>query len=102
MKGVLARTFLEVVVGGIAGTIATGPMTALMGWLHRKLPAHERYALPPHEITMKLAEAVGIKKNLSSDVRAAATLGALARSFARKSDFRKRKQPGRVRPGGRR
>jgi uncharacterized membrane protein YagU involved in acid resistance len=40
----------RLVVGAIAGTIATMAMTATMRRLHRKLPAKERYPAPPREI----------------------------------------------------
>lgn len=40
----------RLVVGGIAGFVATMAMTAAMRRLHAKLPAKERYPLPPREI----------------------------------------------------
>jgi uncharacterized membrane protein YagU involved in acid resistance len=40
----------RLVIGGIAGFVATMAMTAAMRRLHRKLPAKERYPLPPREI----------------------------------------------------
>lgn len=46
----------RVVVGVIAGIVATVPMTVLMMVWHRRLPEQERYPLPPHEITMNAAE----------------------------------------------
>jgi uncharacterized membrane protein YagU involved in acid resistance len=36
--------------GATAGLIATAPMTAAMEALHRFLPEHERYPLPPRQI----------------------------------------------------
>src|SRR5262245_2634547 len=35
-------------------------MTAAMAAMHRQLPWHERYHLPPHEITERAAVAVGV------------------------------------------
>jgi uncharacterized membrane protein YagU involved in acid resistance len=37
-------------IGGIAGFVATMAMTAAMRRLHKRLPAKERYPLPPREI----------------------------------------------------
>ena len=41
----------RLVIGGIAGFVATMAMTAAMRRLHAKLPARERYPLTPREIT---------------------------------------------------
>ena len=60
-------------IGFIAGVVATGPMTAAMILLHRRLPLSERYALPPREITMKLARAAGVSQTMSEESRTAAT-----------------------------
>ena len=40
----------RLVIGGIAGFVATMAMTAAMRRLHRKLPPNERYPLTPREI----------------------------------------------------
>jgi len=40
----------RLIIGGIAGFVATMAMTAAMRRLHRKLPAKERYPLTPREI----------------------------------------------------
>jgi len=40
----------RLVIGGIAGFVATMAMTSAMRRLHGKLPAKERYPLPPREI----------------------------------------------------
>lgn len=40
----------RLVIGGIAGFVATMAMTAAMRRLHARLPARERYPLPPREI----------------------------------------------------
>ena len=40
----------RLVIGGIAGFVATMAMTAAMRRLHAKLPARERYPLTPREI----------------------------------------------------
>ncbi|MEA3044740.1 MAG: hypothetical protein QOH47_2578 [Sphingomonadales bacterium] len=40
----------RLVIGGIAGFVATLAMTSAMRHLHRRLPGKERYPLPPREI----------------------------------------------------
>ncbi len=40
----------RLVIGGIAGFVATMAMTAAMRRLHKRLPAEERYPLTPREI----------------------------------------------------
>lgn len=62
------------VIGALAGVVATGPMTVVMILLHRRLPRHERYPLPPREITMKLARKAGVAGELTQETRSAATL----------------------------
>jgi uncharacterized membrane protein YagU involved in acid resistance len=62
------------ILGTIGGVVATGPMTVAMILLHRRLPRHERYPLPPREITMKLARKTGVAGELDRGGRAAATM----------------------------
>lgn len=52
--------WLRVILGAICGVVATGPMTAAMILWHRRLPARERYPLPPHEITGAVLEQSGL------------------------------------------
>ena len=40
----------RLLIGGIAGFVATLAMTSAMRRLHKKLPAKERYPLPPREL----------------------------------------------------
>jgi uncharacterized membrane protein YagU involved in acid resistance len=40
----------RLVIGGIAGFVATMAMTSAMRHLHKRLPGKERYPLPPREI----------------------------------------------------
>lgn len=47
----------RLVLGGIAGFVATAAMTAAMVRLHRRLPERERYPLPPREITEQVTGA---------------------------------------------
>ena len=41
----------RLIVGGIAGFVATLAMTAAMRRMHRRLPRAESYPLPPRELT---------------------------------------------------
>ena len=50
----------RVILGAICGLVATGPMTAVMVWWHRRLPASEKYPLPPREITGRVLEKAGV------------------------------------------
>jgi putative membrane protein len=68
------QSWHRIILGTIGGIVATGPMTAAMIVLHRRLPRHERYSLPPREITMKFARKTGVDDQLDSDARAAATM----------------------------
>jgi uncharacterized membrane protein YagU involved in acid resistance len=68
------NVLLQLLVGALGGLSATGPMTVGMIFLHRLLPVRHRYSLPPREITLDLAEKVGIKRKLDDDARAALTL----------------------------
>jgi len=49
----------RLVIGGIAGFVATMAMTSAMRRLHRRLPAKERYPLTPREIVDSGAKQVG-------------------------------------------
>lgn len=63
----------DLVAGTIAGFVATAPMSASMGLMKRFLPWRERYPLPPHLITMQVAERVGVEDDLGEEGRAVAT-----------------------------
>ena len=64
----------RILLGTISGTVATAPMSVAMIFLHRRLPLHERYPLPPRRITARLAEKTGLGKYLDSDDRDTVTL----------------------------
>ena len=66
----------KIVAGTLAGLTATAPMTAAMIAMHKALPAHERYPLPPRKVTMRAARRAGVKKRLDEPQRKAATLAA--------------------------
>jgi uncharacterized membrane protein YagU involved in acid resistance len=59
----LARKDLKLgsrlLIGGIAGFVGTMAMTAAMRRMHRRLPAKERYPLPPREIVDSTAAKAG-------------------------------------------
>jgi uncharacterized membrane protein YagU involved in acid resistance len=61
-------------LGLLAGFTATIPMTAVMAALHRRLPPSERYPLPPHEITTKVAEELDQEEHIGQPEHYAATL----------------------------
>jgi uncharacterized membrane protein YagU involved in acid resistance len=46
----------RLVIGGIAGFVATMAMTSAMRHLHKRLPGKERYPLPPREIVDEVLE----------------------------------------------
>ena len=54
----------RILIGGLAGVLGTGAMTAAMRWLHARLPDEELYPLPPREITEILADGRGGEINL--------------------------------------
>jgi uncharacterized membrane protein YagU involved in acid resistance len=66
-------TLLRLVLGLICGIVATGPMSAVMVLLHRRLPAIERYPLPPREITTKALAQLTPPHRVPREVRAALT-----------------------------
>lgn len=50
----------KVLSGGIAGLIATAPMTAVMAALHTRLPAQQRHPLPPEHIVGSMRAKLGL------------------------------------------
>ena len=62
------------ITGLLAGSLATAPMSAVMVWMHRQLPRHEQYALPPVQITAQVAEEAGVAEHLDSTRLRAATV----------------------------
>lgn len=67
-----ALNWTRVILGYICGVVATGPMTAAMILWHRRLPASERYPLPPREITGAVVDKAGI--SATAEQLSAATL----------------------------
>lgn len=66
-------SLLRFILGTLCGIAATGPMSVVMVWLHRRLPAEERYPLPPPEITTKAVEQVADAEEISPTIRSALT-----------------------------
>jgi hypothetical protein len=64
----------DIMGGAVAGLAATLPMTAVMKLGLRSLPRHQRYRLPPRQITMKIADALGASDELGPADRKALTL----------------------------
>ena len=62
--------------GGVAGLAATVPMTLAMTAMHRRLPARQRYPLPPRQITMNAARKAGVdvREDLDEEERTGLTL----------------------------
>jgi len=58
-------------LGLICGICATGPMSAVMIALHRRLPGNEKYSLPPREITEKIAGSLTGPQELAPQTRSA-------------------------------
>jgi hypothetical protein len=66
----------RLVRGAVAGTAATAPMTYVLRTIHRRLPPHERYALPPEELPATLAVRAGAPPAVHSEIRERAWLPA--------------------------
>ena len=66
----------RLLLGAAAGFAATAPMTLAMIWMHRRLPAGERYPLPPRTVTMETLETAGIveEKRLTEAEKTGLTL----------------------------
>lgn len=67
------------ITGLLAGSLATAPMSAVMVWMHHRLPRHERYPLPPAQITARIAAQAAEKAEMaehldSTRLRAATVL----------------------------
>lgn len=50
----------RMMIGAIAGFVATGAMTAAMNRIYRHLPRKERYPLPPRELIDSAEEGLGL------------------------------------------
>ena len=66
----------KVLLGALAGFVATGPMTLAMKLRRSQLPAPERYPLPPREVTMEIAAEAGVEPYMDETQRWSATVAA--------------------------
>jgi uncharacterized membrane protein YagU involved in acid resistance len=64
----------RLLAGAVSGFGATLPMTAAMVAMHRGLPKHQRFPLPPRRVTMNFAKHLGIKHKLDERQRKGLTL----------------------------
>lgn len=66
----------DLLLGALAGFVATAPMTATMELMHRQLPRRERYPLPPSLIIRKITSVLGLRSRMEEEEHVAATLAA--------------------------
>lgn len=59
----------DLVAGGLAGLMATVPMTVVMEALRRQLPHTERHALPPRHVTSRASHRAGLGRHLAGGAR---------------------------------
>lgn len=64
----------KTLAGGLAGCLATIPMTAAMEAMYRQLPPEEQYPLPPRTITMNMADEVVDRREVEEAGKLEATL----------------------------
>lgn len=64
------------IAAGIAGTVATIPMSAVMTALHAALPSDQQHPLPPRYITENAAATAGVSLGDSETEHKAGTLAA--------------------------
>lgn len=69
----------RLLIGSLAGLLATVPMSAVMSTLFKQLPFNEQYPLPPREITEKVTDDIGVSHKLEEHEH---TLLALVAHFA--------------------
>src|SRR5436305_15279939 len=67
----VGRSWLQ---GGLAGFVATGPMSLFMLATQRFLPKRQQYALPPEIITEELAHRTHVRWHINKKQVKAATL----------------------------
>ncbi len=69
----MRRLLPAVVASALAGLVATLPMSIVMLLMRRRLPWHERYALPPRQVTMGVLEKAHLPKPPRREQRTALT-----------------------------
>ncbi len=86
---------LESLVGAVAGSLGTVPMTLFMLAAHRLLPGWQKYALPPEKLTQEVTERANIEldkpqllgASLVAHLGYGASMGSLYNMFARKVEL---------------
>jgi uncharacterized membrane protein YagU involved in acid resistance len=63
----------RILKGGLAGFLATAPMSVAMILMHQQLPRREQHSLPPGQITGAVTKRLGLKKHLGKREHEAAT-----------------------------
>lgn len=69
----------DLAAGAFAGFVATMPMTAVMEWLHQRLPWYERYQLPPAQVAQRVIEQRLLRRHVDNPEHSAL---AIASHFA--------------------
>src|SRR5262245_9863268 len=64
-KAALKPGIQDSLAGGVAGFLATLPMSIAMIAMHRILPVRHRYSLPPKKVTLRIARKLGIRGKLT-------------------------------------
>ncbi len=65
----------RLIAGAIAGVAATVPMTALMVYMHRRIPPGERRMLPPKQVAGEVASEAGAEDLVDREEDLLATTG---------------------------
>lgn len=52
----------DLMMGAVAGLVATGPMTLSMAFMRRWLPWWQKAPLPPHQVTTNALTATGLER----------------------------------------
>lgn len=68
------KRLIEIITSALCGMSATGPMTVWMILLHRWLPESDKHALPPREITRKLAKEAHLEHRMDEETLTGLTL----------------------------
>lgn len=76
MTGTRTNGMKRIAAGAAAGFAAAVPMTVAMELMHRNLPPHQRYPLPPRLITDRVAEEAGVREEMDEEETTFATLAA--------------------------
>ncbi len=59
----------DMVAGGVAGLMATAPMSLVMEALRQLLPSGERHALPPRHVMLRASHKAGLGRHVAGGAR---------------------------------